>query len=93
MLRIHVEKECESITIRVEGRIEGEVVQELERCCQEVLAQSKNCRLIIELDEVMSIDGEGWTLLQRMSRTGIDLHGKGLHSQDLVERLRMPKAG
>ena len=91
MLRIHVEKEFHTITLCVEGRIVGDGVAELERCCQEVLAQSNHCKLIIDLDEVMSIDGEGWALLQRMSRTGVDFHGKGLHSQDLIERLQ--KAG
>lgn len=87
MLRVHVEDYSCGITIRVEGKITGEGVEELERCCDEALARTEPCALIIELDEVMYVDAKGEALLQRMHRAGVVLHGRGLHSRYLVERL------
>jgi hypothetical protein len=87
MLRVHVDDCSHGITIRVEGKITGEGVEELERCCDEALARGEPCALIIELDEVMYVDGRGEALLQRMHKAGVVLQGRGLHSRYLVERL------
>ena len=93
MLRIHLEAKCESVTIRVEGRIAGDWVDELEKCCREVLARQQNRRVIIELDEVIIVDARGEALLQHMHQAGVALTGRGMHSQDLVERIQQRQAG
>jgi len=81
------------VTIRLEGKIAGDWVEELERCCQEVLARRQSCPVVIELDEVIVVDGEGEALLQQMHRAGFVLRGRGMHSQDLVERILQRLAG
>ena len=81
------------MTIRLEGKIAGDWVEELERCCQEVLARRQSRPVVIELDEVIVVDGEGEELLQQMHRAGVSLRGRGMHSQDLVERILQRLAG
>jgi hypothetical protein len=88
MLRIHIEEKCNSVTIRVEGKIAGGWVEALHQCCRDVLEHWHGSAVIIELDEVLIIDQQGQELLQELHRGGITLHGRGMHSQYLVERIQ-----
>jgi anti-anti-sigma regulatory factor len=93
MLRIHIEERSESATIRLEGKLAGDWVEEVERCCHEVLARRRHRTLIIELDEVMFVDAKGQILLRQMFRAGAVLRGRGMHSQYLVEQIQQRVAG
>jgi anti-anti-sigma regulatory factor len=88
MLRIYLEEKCESVTVRVEGKIAGESVEALERFCCNVVGNRHDAKLIIDLDEVLIIDQKGEELLQHLYRSGVTLRGRGMHSKYLVERIQ-----
>ena len=92
MIRIHLEDKCESAKIRIEGKISGASVEELERFCRELLAHRQHRIVDIELDHVSIIDANGEELLQSLCRLGVNLRGRGMHSQYLVERIRERRA-
>jgi anti-anti-sigma regulatory factor len=88
MLRIHIEEQCESATIRLEGTLAGPWVGELERCWRDVLTHLKNKPVVIELETVTFIDTMGRSLLERMHRAGALLLGRGALSQYVIEQIQ-----
>lgn len=88
MLRIHIEEQCESATIRLEGTLAGPWVGELERCWRDVLTHWKNKPVVIDLETVTFIDTMGRSLLERMHRAGALLMGRGAWSQYVVEQIQ-----
>ncbi len=72
MLRIsHLGVVNETVTLRLEGRIVGPWVEELQRSCDEVLAAG--LRLNLHLAEVQFMDAEGVDLLARLRSRGAEL--------------------
>ena len=88
MLRIQIEEQCEAVTIRLEGRLSGPWVTELDRCWQLMLAGQSCKSLIVTLEAVTYVDGAGEQLLWEMHRGGANLTGKGIWSRHLVEQIR-----
>ena len=88
MLRIYLEEKCESVTVRVEGKIAGESVEALEKFCRDVVHGRRNVKLVIDLDEVLIIDQQGENLLQQLCRDGVTIQGRGMHSKYVVERIQ-----
>ena len=88
MLRIHVHEKAGVATLRVEGRLAGPWVAELERCWESVLARLGNQHLIVELDCLSFVDAQGQFLLQQMSRGGAELIGRGAQCRHLAEEIR-----
>jgi anti-anti-sigma regulatory factor len=93
MLRIHVEEKCNRATLRLEGRLAGPWVQELERCCQDALARPENPALVIELDAVTFVDDAGQSLLQAMHDAGATLVARGAQCRHLVEEIQQRRTG
>lgn len=93
MLRIHVEEKCNRATLRLEGKLAGAWVQELERCCQDALARAENRALVIELDAVTFVDEEGRSLLREMHEAGATLVGRGAQCRHLVEQIQQQQSG
>jgi anti-anti-sigma regulatory factor len=93
MLRIHVEEQGNSATIRLEGKLVGEWVEELERCCEHELAQGRERTLTIELEAVSFVDEPGQSLLRQLHRAGAKLRAKGALSSYLVEQIQKHQAG
>ena len=92
MLRIHIEEQCESATIRLEGRLAGPWVDELEQCWMNLVARL-NLPVIIELDMVTFMDVQGHWLLAEMHRAGAILVGRGVLSQYLAEQIQQHQSG
>ncbi|HKS72614.1 MAG TPA: hypothetical protein VJQ82_05410 [Terriglobales bacterium] len=88
MLRIHIEEQCRAVTIRLEGRLSGPWVTELDRCWQYTLAGHSSKSLVVTLEAVTYVDVAGEHLLLEMQRGGASLVGKGMWSQHLVEQIR-----
>src|SRR4051812_41866624 len=70
MLRITVDDAPRTLTVRLEGRLAGPWVRELERCCQGALAGQPEPALRIDLTEVTSIDAAGRACLEALHRLG-----------------------
>jgi translation initiation factor 2 gamma subunit (eIF-2gamma) len=93
MLRIHVEEQCESVTIRLEGSLAGAWVAELERCWRKVRPWLKNRGLVVELDAVTFVDAPGHSLLVEMHSTGATLVARGVLSRYVVEQIQQRQIG
>jgi len=93
MLRIHVEEACNGARLRLEGRLAGAWVEELERCWRAAFAQHASRSLVIELDAVTFVDDEGQALLREMHGAGATLVGRGAQCRYLVEQIQQQQSG
>jgi len=87
MLRIQIEERCQLLTIRLQGRLAGPWVAELDRCWQSTLAAAGDKTVDVVLEAVTYVDGPGELLLWEMHQGGARLHGYGLHSRHLVDQI------
>jgi ABC-type transporter Mla MlaB component len=72
MLRITTHDTPGTLTIRLEGRLAGPWVRELEECWQNALAGQPKPVLRIDLTEVTSIDAAGRACLEALHRQGAE---------------------
>jgi anti-anti-sigma regulatory factor len=70
MLRISVHDNLESLTFRLEGRLAGVWVREVEECRQRMLAGRRRPSVHFDLAEVTFIDAAGKAYLAAMHRQG-----------------------
>jgi anti-anti-sigma regulatory factor len=83
MLRITVDRNVDSIAVRLEGKLVGAWVQEFRAVWSNV--QSNGSRVVISLTGVSSIDVLGRCLLAEVYGAGGRLTGSGLLAKSLIE--------
>ena len=86
MIRIWTTNESGHTVITVDGELEGDYVQEVERCCED--ASSHDCPIRLFLRDVPHIDERGRMLLSRLAAKGVELRGSGLYISYIVEEIR-----
>src|SRR6516165_4518879 len=72
MLRITIHNAPPTLTFRLEGRLAGPWVRELEECWRGALASQREPILRVDLTEVTSIDAAGQACLASMYRQGAE---------------------
>ena len=72
MLRITIHDAPPTLTFRLEGRLAGPWVGELEECWRGVLASRREPILRVDLTEVTSIDAAGQACLAALHREGAE---------------------
>lgn len=73
MLRISVvDASCESVRLRVEGRLTGQSVEELRQCC-DLHFPGPGVPLMLDLADVSFADAEGIALLRSLRRDNVTL--------------------
>jgi len=72
-----------NIRLKVEGRLVGDWVSELDRVCAEY--SSTKIRVSLDLSDVSFIDGRGVEVLRTLSDKGFQLIGASLWIQSLLE--------
>jgi anti-anti-sigma regulatory factor len=88
MLKITTLMNTESITFRLEGRLAGPWVQELERCWLLTIAgMRKRPSLSMDLSAVTYVDSEGKDLLKKLHRQGAKLVASGCLTSCLVSEI------
>jgi len=70
MLRITVQDSGEITRFRLEGKLKGDWVRELERCWIHIRDVRPEMPLIVELSDVSFVDESGRSLLSRMVSQG-----------------------
>lgn len=86
MLRITVQRDVSPLTLKLEGRIAGEWVEELERAWT---AECDQGRLInLDLTGVTFVDEEGKKLLSRLFEQGSTLHATDCMNRSIIEQIR-----
>lgn len=86
MLKITIHTESEVTTLKLEGRLAGPWVEEL-NCCRENLAHCQQTRLLVDLTGVTFIDQEGKALLARFWWQGAELKAAGCLTTCIVEEI------
>jgi len=73
MLRVTVEERDDDVVFRVEGKLKGPWVIELERCWRSTSGRATGKTFGVNLDGVDFVDDQGKALLAEMAKAGVDL--------------------
>jgi anti-anti-sigma regulatory factor len=87
MLKITIEKNPKSTTLRVEGRLTGPWVDELERAWRGITSDPTDGRVAVDLTDVTFVGEEGKKLLEAMYGQGVKLKASGCATRRLVDEI------
>ena len=87
MLKITTLIHAESTTLRLEGRLAGPWVQELERCWDSTVGTATNHPLTVDLSAVTYVDSDGKDLLKKIHRQGTRLVASGCLTNCIVNEI------
>ncbi|HET7749550.1 MAG TPA: STAS domain-containing protein [Terriglobales bacterium] len=87
MFRATVEHDGELVTLRIEGRLSGPCLAELENCWRQTMNGNGSRQVVVDLKEVTFVSSQGKQLLERLCRAGAQLTGDGLMTRALVEQI------
>ncbi len=87
MLKITIEKISRCTTLRVEGRLTGPWVGELERAWHGLATDPNDGRVSVDLTDVTFVGEEGKKLLEEMYGEGAKFKASGCATRRLVEEI------
>lgn len=87
MLRITIHDSLKSTTFKLEGKLAGAWVPELEQSWTTASSVSRGRRVIADLTGVTFIDAAGRELLERMDAAGVELLAAAPLNQSIVESI------
>lgn len=85
MLKITVHDAADGLRLKLEGKLAGAWVSELEHCWHTAKASHPNTAFLVDLRGVTFIDHAGRYLLQLMNRDGASFVACRLMIQDLLD--------
>ena len=93
MLRITIHDSSQALTLKLEGKLTGAWVRELEQCWITGKSTLGSRAAVVELADVSFVDADGKQLLARMHAEGVRLHAHGPLTRAIVEEVsRIPRA-
>ena len=87
MMRITRQHDSETITLKIEGCLAGEWVNEMKRCWDEVKTGARRRAIRIDLTDVTFIDVAGRELLAQMFASGAIAGAVNVMTKTVVEQL------
>lgn len=93
MMKITFFKDSESAVLKVEGRLAGPWVDELEKTWHSVTPATSASHLVLDLCDVTFVDAEGRQLLAEMHEAGVDLIGEGIMTNYMIEGIKRNRNG
>jgi len=87
MLKITLHDAADQLHLRLEGRLAGAWVYELEHCWYTVKTSHPHRQLSVDLTRVTFVDQAGRYLLQLMHRDGVGFVASGLMRQDILDHI------
>jgi anti-anti-sigma regulatory factor len=87
MLRITIDENPGSVTLRLEGKLIGPWVEEVEQCWRKVFMTLGSRTVLVDLSAVDFVDPAGRVLLGRMQAAGFRLEPGGPMTRSLVEQI------
>jgi ABC-type transporter Mla MlaB component len=87
MLRITIDENSGSVTLRLEGKLIGPWVEEVEQCWRKVFTTLGARTVLVDLSAVDFVDPAGRVLLARMQSAGFRLASGGTITRFLVQQL------
>lgn len=85
MLRITTEHNPETLTLRLEGRLEGPWVDVLARSFRKGTARTQGRSLCVDLSGVTFVDAKGKAELARLYASGATLHSDDIENKAIVD--------
>lgn len=91
MLKITKQRDAgsESMSFKLEGRLAGPWVEELDTCWRQRAANPQG-RTVVDLSGVTFVDVDGKALLTRMWQQGAELRATGCLTKCIVEEITKP---
>ena len=87
MLRVKMQEAVDVLTFRLEGRLTGEGAEHVRTL---VTRSDPEMLLVVDLTEVMFIDGVGEDVLSLLKRLGAEFIAETSYSLHVCERLGLP---
>lgn len=87
MLKITTLMNAESTVLRLEGRLAGPWVQELERCWDSTVGAPAHHPLFVDLSAVTYVASDGKDLLKKIHRQGAQLIASGCLTSCIVNEI------
>jgi anti-anti-sigma regulatory factor len=87
MLRLTVEDLGTVLRVKVEGRLVGAAVRELEQSWRSLIRRSTGIDLIVDLTDTEFVDLAGTYLLSLMYRSGVQLRANSLYMKAVVAEI------
>jgi len=87
MLRVTAQDEAEAIRLKIEGRLAGADVNNVESYWQTITAAREFSPILIDLTGVTFVDEAGKRLLAEMSRHGDKFVASGLMTKAIIEEV------
>jgi ABC-type transporter Mla MlaB component len=88
VLKISIDETPTELRWVLEGRLTGPWVTELRKSWESEQRTRKGRMCIVDLNEVVSVDGQGEELLSAIFKQGAQLVGTALYIEDLLQRLK-----
>ncbi len=94
MLRITLIRESQPPTLKLEGKLSGPWVNELEHTWSEISQPDpERTAVVIDLSDVTFISSEGRKLLKSMFRQGANLQSRSLMTQFILGQIKKASNG
>jgi anti-anti-sigma regulatory factor len=87
MLKITVHETGQLTEFKLEGKLSGPWVSELDRVWIASCAKPEAKQIAVDICGVTFVDSEGEQLLARMYRDGVKLYASGCMNRSIVERI------
>ncbi len=87
MLKITLENNLQPATIKLEGKLSGPWVEELERAWDKFIEDKPGTTFTVDLSDVTFIDSAGRKLLSSMVDHGAELRAAHLMTKYIVEQI------
>jgi hypothetical protein len=87
MLRVITSHTIDILTIKLEGRLTGERAEQVRTL---VTRSNTEMRLVVDITELMFVDGLGEEVLSLLKRFGAQFLAETAYSLDVCERLHLP---
>ena len=89
MLRITTQKIGTGLRLKLDGKLSGPWLAELERAWSELAKPARNGCVIVDITEVTHIDPDGRRLLEQMHQRGVKLTGCGIMIRDIIQQIEL----
>jgi len=83
-----MDQQSQSVTLKLEGRLNGPWVDELKRSWGEIKRSRPAASVVVDLWGVSFIDSQGKELLRSICRQGADLRGNPLMTKPVLEHVK-----
>lgn len=93
MLKVTVMEDSGAVVLKLEGRLVGPWVKEVETAWNSVMGSAKGERLSVDLSGVTFVGAEGKELLKRMHHAGAELAALGPMTMYIVQKIKTGRNG